>query len=55
MDVEFAGQLIDSMSEAVLQLERAVKRKKTEEANKLKTFVFDLHRQVSDSLKEKDV
>ncbi|MCK4996818.1 hypothetical protein KAS08_00810 [Candidatus Pacearchaeota archaeon] len=50
MDIEFTGQLIDSMSEAVLKLEKAQKKKKKDDTVKLKTFIFDLHRQVNDSL-----
>ena len=54
MNVEFTGQLVDSMSEAVLKLERAVKKKQKGEIIKLKTFIFDLHRQIADSLREKN-
>lgn len=50
MDVEFIGQLIDSMNDAVLKLEQAVETKNTNEANKLRTFIFDLHRQISVSI-----
>ena len=50
MDIEFTGQLIDSMSEAVLKLEKAMKKKRKDEILELKTFIFDLHRQVTDSL-----
>lgn len=55
MDVEFVGQLIDSMDEAISKLERLIKRKKDDEANKLKAFIFDLHRQISDSLGAENV
>lgn len=56
MDIEFAGQLIDSMLEAVLRLEKVVgKKRKKDEAVKLKTLIIDLHRQINDSLREKDV
>jgi len=46
MDVAFVGQLIDSMETAVLQLEQAITANKIDEANKLRTFIFDLHMQV---------
>jgi len=50
MDIEFTGQLIDSMNDAVLKLEKAMKKKKKDEILSLKTFIFDLHRQMLDSL-----
>ncbi len=46
VDVAFVGQLIDSMETAVLQLDKAVTEKKIDEANKLRTFIFDLHMQI---------
>ena len=46
MDVEFVGQLVNSMDDAVLRLEEAVAGDRNDEANKLRTFIFDLHRQV---------
>lgn len=55
MNIEFVGQLVESMNEAVLKLERAIKKKQIDEATKLKTFIFDLHRQINQSLKESDV
>lgn len=47
MSIEFVGQLVDSMNDAVLQLEQAIANKKTDEINKLRTFIFDLHRQIA--------
>ena len=47
MDVAFVGQLVDSMETAVLQLEKAIADNKIDEANKLRTFIFDLHMQIS--------
>ena len=46
MDVDFVGQLVDSMNDAVLQLEKAIESKNKIEINKLRVFIFDLHRQV---------
>ena len=46
VDVAFVGQLVDSMETAVLQLEQAVAANKIDEANKLRTFIFDLHMQI---------
>lgn len=51
MDTEFTGQLIDSMTDAVSKLEIVVRKKRNEEANKLKIFIFDLHKQIAESLK----
>ena len=52
IDVEFVGQLVDSMEEAVLRLEKAVADDKKDEANKLRTFIFDLHRQIESAMVE---
>ena len=46
VDIEFLGQLIDSMEQAVLKLEVALDEKKSDEVNKLRIFIFDLHRQI---------
>ena len=46
VDVEFVGQLVDSMNDAILRLERAIAESKNSEANKLRTFIFDLHKQI---------
>jgi hypothetical protein len=50
VNVEFVGQLVDSMNDAVLQLEKAVVGSKIDEANKLRTFIFDLHRQIESAM-----
>jgi len=56
MDVAFVGQLIDSMETAVLKLEQAIVANKIDEANKLRTFIFDLHMQIGSVIGgEKDV
>ena len=47
VDIEFIGQLVDSMSEAVLQLEKAVLEKEVDKVNRLRVFIFDLYNQVS--------
>ena len=46
IDVAFVGQLVDSMEVAVLRLDNAVANNKVDEANKLRTFIFDLHMQI---------
>ena len=46
MDIAFVGQLIDSMGTAVLQLEQAISANKIDEANKLRTFIFDLYTRI---------
>ena len=48
--VEFVGQLVDSMDDAVLRLEKAVSEDRKDEANKLRTFIFDLHRQIESAM-----
>ena len=52
VDVEFVGQLVDSMEDAVLRLEKAVAEENKAEANKLRTFIFDLHRQIDSAMVE---
>jgi hypothetical protein len=51
MDVEFIGQLIDSLEKAVARLEWAVGSKNEEEANKMRVFIFDLHLKIKEALK----
>jgi hypothetical protein len=46
VDIDFLSQLVDSMYDATERLEIAVKKNKKDEANKLKVFIFDLHRQI---------
>ena len=52
MDIDFIEQLVVSTEEAILKLETLIKKKKKEEATKMKAFILDLHRQITDSLKE---
>jgi hypothetical protein len=51
VNVEFIGQLVDSMEEGVLKLESALQRKDMDSANRLKVFVFDIHRKISEALR----
>ena len=55
MDVAFVGQLVDSIGLAVLQLEQAINSNKIDEANNLRTFIFDLHMQISAATGGKNV
>jgi hypothetical protein len=52
VDVEFVGQLVDSMDDAVSRLEKAVADDNKAEANKLRTFIFDLHKQIEGAMVE---
>ena len=54
VDVEFVGQLVESIEEAVLRLEKAIDKKKDVEANKLRTFIFDLYGQTDVALAEEE-
>ena len=47
VDVEFVGQLVDSMEDAILRLEQAIEAGKVDEENKLRVYIFDLHKQIS--------
>jgi len=51
VDVEFIGQLVESMEEAVGKLEVAVGKGDSVNAQKLKVFIFDLHNKISESLR----
>jgi hypothetical protein len=55
VNVEFVEQLVDSMGDAVLQLEKAAVDKDKDKVNKLRVFVFDLHRQLAAGLEGKNV
>lgn len=55
VNIEFVGQLINSMESAVLQLEQSIEKGKTDEANKLRTFIFDLHRQIDKAMRDQNV
>ncbi len=46
VDIEFLGQLVESMEEAVIKMEVATNKKKVEEVNKLRTFIFDMYQQI---------
>ena len=50
MDVEFIGQLVDSMEQAVARLEWAVGAGNKEEANKMRVFIFDLYGKTKEAL-----
>jgi hypothetical protein len=51
MNIEFIGQLVDSMEQAVARLEWAVKSKNKEEENKMRVFIFDLQKKTREALK----
>ncbi len=51
MNVEFIGQLVDSMEQAVTRLEWAIGANNKEEANKMKVFIFDLQGKMTEALK----
>lgn len=55
VDVEFVGQLIDSMSDAVLQLEKSIVSKEIDKTNKLRAFIFDLYNQIRETIGGKNV
>jgi hypothetical protein len=55
VDVAFVGQLIDSMEGAIFQLDEAITNKRIDDANKLRTFIYDLHSQINKELATKNV
>jgi len=48
VDINFIGQLVDSMGEAVSRLDEAVLQKNFDDANKLRTFIFDLYKKIDE-------
>ena len=50
VDIEVVSQLVDSMEHSVVQLEEAILKNKTDDANKLRTFIFDLHLQINSAI-----
>jgi len=46
VNIDFLSQLIDSMETAVSRLELSLQQNNTAEANKLRTFIFDLNIQI---------
>lgn len=50
VDIDYLGQLVDSMEEAVLRLDVAASKQDMHEVNQLRTFIFDLHRQINAAL-----
>ncbi len=55
VNIEFVGQLVDAMDDAVKRMEAAIDKKDVNGANKMRTFVFDLHCQISNVMEGKDV
>jgi len=51
-DIEFLGQLVDSMGDAVEKLEEAKKKNRISEFNKIKMFILKLQRKINSELKE---
>ena len=55
VNIEFVGQLVDSMGDAVVEMEVAIGKKNFDEANRLRTFIFDLHCQITNVVRGKNV
>ncbi|MFH1451837.1 MAG: hypothetical protein ABIF88_01545 [archaeon] len=55
VNIAFVEQLVNSMSESVEKLDRAISRKDFDEANRLRTFIFDLHLKIKETLDKKNV
>lgn len=54
VNIDIVSQLVDSMEVAVLELENAISKESLDEANKLRTFIFDLHLQINSALTGKE-
>ena len=55
VNVEFVGQLVDSMEDAVVKMEGAIDKNKIDEANRMRTFIFDLYCQIANVMGGKNV
>ncbi len=47
-DVEFLGQMVESMADAVEKLEEAESGNKIEEFNKIRDFILELQRKIGE-------
>lgn len=52
VDIDLLEQLVDSMKKSVTELENSIIQKNNENANKLRTFIFDLHLQIKKTIEE---
>jgi hypothetical protein len=50
VDIDVVAQLVESMDHSVAQLEQAIVKKKFDEANKLRTLIYDLHLQINSAI-----
>ena len=55
VNIIFVKQLIDSMEGALLKLDEAISDKRFDDANKLRTFIYDLYSQINKELGIKNV
>jgi len=55
VNVEFVGQLVDSMGDAIVEMEKSIEKNNINEANRLRTFIFDLHGQIAKVVRGKNV
>jgi hypothetical protein len=46
VNINFIGQLIDSMEEAALKLEKSLEKRNNVESNKLRILIFDLYKKI---------
>lgn len=51
MDVEFIEQLVNSMEQGILKLEQAVVSKDKVASNKLKIFILEVQKRISEALR----
>ncbi len=51
-DVEFLGQLVDSMADAVEKLEEVKSQNKITEFNRLKNFILDIQKKIDGELND---
>ena len=52
VDAEEVEQLIESMEESVIKLDKAISKKNEKKINELRAFIYELHIKIKEELKK---
>ena len=52
VDAEELEQLIETMEDSVIKLEKAISKKKEKKINELRALIYDLHLKIKEELKK---
>jgi hypothetical protein len=50
-DISFLGQLVNSLEDAEIKLEKAYRERDAEDFNEIKSFMLEIQKQISEILK----